>query len=194
MSIVIGITGGIGSGKSTIAAIMAEKLSAPIIDADKIAKEAYKSQEIIKKIKTFFGEKIFDNTSVINLSQLSNIVFSDEKKLLELNNIIHPYVMDEIINLIAELTSENKYIILDVPLPNETFVSICNKIVVVTAPIEIKISRVMKRSNLSRDSVIKRIEKQLPQDKYAALADYIIENSSDIDALSDKINHFIKSL
>ena len=88
MSKVIGITGGIGSGKSTVSRILSEKLNAPILDADKISKQAMKSPEIILKIKQFFGEVIFDNPELINREKLSNIVFSNEEKLLELNKIV----------------------------------------------------------------------------------------------------------
>ena len=194
MSKVIGITGGIGSGKSTVSRILAEKLNAPILDADKIAKQAVNSQEIILKIKKFFGEAIFDNPELINREKLSNIVFSNEDKLLELNKIIHPYVMEEIEKKVNELKGNNEYILLDVPLPNESFINISDKIIVVVANKETRIKRVMSRSNLSKESVEKRMEKQMPTENYIKLADFIIKNNGSMEELVEKINEICKEV
>jgi dephospho-CoA kinase len=194
MSKVIGITGGIGSGKSTVSRILSEKLNAPILDADKIAKEAVNSPEIISKIKKFFGESIFDNPQIINREKLSDIVFSNENKLLELNKIIHPYVIEEIEKKVNELKQDNEYIILDVPLPNESFINLSDKIIVVVANEETRIKRVMTRSNLSEDSVKKRIEKQMPVENYIKLADFLIKNNSSMVDLVEKINEICEKI
>jgi dephospho-CoA kinase len=194
MSKVIGITGGIGSGKSTVSRILSEKLNAPILDADKIAKEAVNSPEIILKIKKFFGESIFDNPQIINREKLSDIVFSNENKLLELNKIIHPYVIEEIEKKVNELKQDNEYIILDVPLPNESFINLSDKIIVVVANEETRIKRVMTRSNLSEDSVKKRIEKQMPVENYIKLADFLIKNNSSMVDLVEKINEICEKI
>lgn len=194
MSKVIGITGGIGSGKSTVSRILSEKLNAPILDADKIAKEAINSPEIISKIKKFFGESIFDNPQLINREKLSDIVFSNENKLLELNKIIHPYVIEEIEKKVNELKQDNEYIILDVPLPNESFINLSDKIIVVVANEETRIKRVMTRSNLSEDSVKKRIEKQMPVENYIKLADFLIKNNGSMEELSEKIEEICKKI
>jgi len=187
MSKVIGITGGIGSGKSTVSRILSEKLNAPILDADKISRQAMNSPEIISKIKQFFGEVIFDNPNLVNREKLSNIVFSNEEKLLELNKIIHPYVMAEIAKKVEELKEYNEYVLLDVPLPNQDFINLSNKIIVVIANEENRIKRVMKRSNLSEESVKKRISKQMKTDNYIKLADFIIKNNGSIEELEEKI-------
>ncbi len=194
MSKVIGITGGIGSGKSTVSRILSEKLNAPILDADKIAKEAVNSPEIILKIKKFFGESIFDNPQIINREKLSDIVFSNENKLLELNKIIHPYVIEEIEKKVNELKQDNEYIILDVPLPNESFINLSDKIIVVVANEETRIKRVMTRSNLSEESVKKRIEKQMPVENYIKLADFLIKNNSSMVDLVEKINEICEKI
>lgn len=194
MSKVIGITGGIGSGKTTVSNILSEVLNAPILDADKISKQAMNSPEIILKIKQFFGEIIFDNPTLINREKLSNIVFSNEQKLLELNKIIHPFVMKEIAKKIDELKKENEYIILDVPLPNEDFITLSNKIIVVVANEENRIKRVMKRSKLSEEAVKKRIAKQMNTENYIKLADIIIKNNGNLEELQDKVNEICSNI
>ncbi len=194
MSKVIGITGGIGSGKSTVSRMLAEKLNAPILDADKISKQAMNSPEIISKIKKFFGEVIFETPELINREKLSNIVFSNEEKLLQLNKIIHPYVMQEIAKKVDELKINNKYILLDVPLPNEDFINLSNTIIVVVANEENRIKRVMKRSGLSREDVKKRIAKQMNTENYIKLANFVVKNNGDLIELEDKINEIKLSL
>jgi len=188
MSKVIGITGGIGSGKSTVSGILAEKLNAPILDADKISKQAMNSPEIILKIKKFFGEVIFDNPELINREKLSNIVFSNEEKLFELNRIVHPYVMQEIAKQVDELKEKYEYVLIDLPLPNDEFIKLSDKIIVVVANEENRIKRVMKRSGLTEENVKKRMAKQMNTENYIKLADFIIKNNGNLEELVKNIN------
>lgn len=191
---VIGITGGIGSGKSTVSKLLSELLSAPIIDADIISKNALKDPEIIKRIKQFFGASIFDTNNLLNKEQLSKLVFSNEKKLLELNNIIHPFVMKKISDTIKDISTENNYILLDVPLPNKEFINLSDKILVVVANDEIRIKRASKRLNISEEDVKKRIEKQMPISNYIKLADCIIKNNGTLDELKDSLYELCEKL
>ena len=194
MATVIGITGGIGSGKSTVSALLSEILSAPILDADKISKNALKDKIIIEKIKNFFGASIFDSNGLLNKEQLSKLVFSSEKKLIELNNIIHPFVMQKIADTIDELATENKYILLDVPLPNSEFINLSDMIIVVVANDETRIKRAAKRLNISEDDVKKRIDKQMPISNYIKLADHIIKNNGTIEELKNNLYDFCENL
>ncbi len=194
MATVIGITGGIGSGKSTVSALLSEILSAPILDADKISKNALKDKVIIEKIKSFFGASIFDSNDFLNKEQLSKLVFSSEKKLIELNNIIHPYVMQKISDTIKELSNESKYILLDVPLPNAEFINLSDTILVVVANDETRIKRASKRLNISEEDVKKRIEKQMPISNYIKLADYIIKNNGTIEELKNNLYELCEKL
>lgn len=194
MATVIGITGGIGSGKSTVSALLSEILSAPILDADKISKNALKDKVIIEKIKSFFGASIFDSNDLLNKEQLSKLVFSSEKKLIELNNIIHPYVMQKISDTIKELSNESKYILLDVPLPNAEFINLSDTILVVVANDETRIKRASKRLNISEEDVKKRIEKQMPISNYIKLADHIIKNNGTTEELKNNLYEFCKKL
>ena len=194
MATVIGITGGIGSGKSTVSALLSDMLSAPILDADKISKNALKDEAIVEKIKNFFGASIFDSNGLLNKEQLSKLVFSSEKKLIELNNIIHPFVMQKIADTIKELSSENKYILLDVPLPNAEFINLSDTILVVVANDETRIKRAAERLKISEEDVKKRIEKQMPISNYIKLADHIIKNNGTIEDLKNSLYAFYEKL
>lgn len=190
MAIVLGITGGIGSGKSTVTQILSEILNAPILDADKLAKQALTDKEIIDKIKNFFGNQLFDKKNTLNKSELSKLVFGNGKKLLELNKIIHPYVMKKIAESIKELSKNYNYILLDVPLPNAEFINLSDKILVVVANDQIRIKRAMKRLNLSEEEIKKRISKQMPIENYIKLADYIIKNNNTLEDLKTNLHEF----
>lgn len=190
MATVLGITGGIGSGKSSTTKILSEILNAPILDADIIAKQALTDEAIINKIKNFFGSQLFDKENSLNKSELSKLVFGDAKKLLELNKIIHPYVMKKIAESIKELSAENKYILLDVPLPNAEFINLSDKIIVVVANDETRIKRAVKRLNISEEEVKERISKQMPIENYIKLADYIIKNNGTLDELKNNLYDF----
>ena len=194
MATVIGITGGIGSGKSTVSALLSEILSAPILDADKISKSALKDETIIAKIKNFFGTSIFDSNGLLSREQLSKLVFCSEKKLIELNNIIHPFVMQKIADAIKELSAEHKYILLDVPLPNSEFINLSDIILVVVANDETRIKRASKRLNISEEDVKKRMEKQMPISNYIKLADHIIKNNGTIEELKNSLYIFCEEL
>ena len=191
---VIGVTGGIGCGKTTFAKLLSFELKAPILDADKIAHEAYFDKDIIIKICETFGNDILDETNNINKSKLSNIVFSNSEKLSNLNAIIHPFVINSIITQIASLSQNYKYIIVDIPLPVDEFIKLSDFIITVWANLDIRIKRVMERTNLSESDVVNRIKKQMPQDKYEALADYIVYNNNSIDELKNKVKDILSKL
>ncbi|MBQ7668697.1 MAG: dephospho-CoA kinase [Clostridia bacterium] len=191
---VIGVTGGIGCGKSTVSAIISKKLNAPILDADKIAKDAMHSKEIVTKLCNFFSKDIFDGSGNIDRKKVANIAFSDQSKLKKLNGIIHPYVMKEIAEQINKLAFNNDFIILDVPLPNDDFKKLCDYIITVWSDLDNRITRIKTRSNFSEDEIIARIKKQMPQEDYEALANCVIYNNGSIEELNSKIDTTISQI
>ncbi|MEM7819873.1 MAG: dephospho-CoA kinase [Candidatus Aenigmatarchaeota archaeon] len=166
---IIGITGSFGSGKTTVANIFKD-LGAYVIDADKIAKQLMKNKKIKSKIKNEFG--------TINRKNLSDVVFSDKRKLLKLNKIVHPIVIKEIKNRIKK--SKNKIIVVDVPLLFEAKMEkFFDKIIVVNCDKKMQIKRLIKKGFEKRD-ILKRIKSQLPIEKKLKFADYVIDNNMDI--------------
>lgn len=170
----IGLTGGIGSGKSTIAKIF-NTLGIPIFDADAVAKSIMQNNASVKtQLINAFGPEIFEQTT-LNRKYLAAIVFKDASKLKQLNNITHPATIQAAEDWIALQSAP--YIIKEAALLFEAkSASNLDFIIGVQAPIELRVRRAMKRSNLSEKAVMQRIEKQMDNDKKMQLCDFIIVN------------------
>ena len=192
MTKIIGLTGGIGSGKTTIANYFM-KSGVPVYIADDEARKIMQSDEIIEEIKKTFGIDIFEN-GILNREKLAQIVFNDPEKLKLLNAIIHPAVKKHFRNWI--LNHKNApFIIYEAAILFESgSYKDCDKIITVTAPMESRIQRVIHRDNSSREQVLKRINAQWNDDQRIAKSDYVIENDSIENAKSevDKILKILK--
>ena len=178
----IGITGGIGSGKTTACRLF-EKLGVPVYYADARAGFIQNNDPaLIESIKQLFGEGIYINGS-LDRQSLGKIVFSDKSKLDALNNLVHPAVFKD-----AQDWQEKQrlagaaYTLKEAALLFETgsYKSL-DKIIVVSAPLELRIERVMSRDNLSKAEVLKRIGNQMPQEEKEKLADFILYNINLVD-------------
>lgn len=182
-STIIGLTGGSGCGKTTVANILKE-LGGYIIDADKIAHEVIKKgQKAYYEIIDFFGKNILTKEKDIDRKALGSIVFSNEEKLKALNSITHKYILKEIKYQIDSMKKEGvyKYIVLDAPLLIETNLhKIVDTVWVVYAEKEDRIKRLLKRDNLPREIIIKRIESQTDFEKIKPFADFIIYNKDNL--------------
>ena len=182
---VIGILGGIGSGKSAVAAEFA-KLGCEVIDADKIAHELLDQPEVRQRIVGLFGEGILDSAEKIDRKKLADIVFADAQRLASLNNIIHPLVLkraEELIDLYKH-RAEVKAIVLDIPLLVEVgWAKRCDKLIFVDCQRQIRIDRVKKMGVFDENQIKIRENFQISLDKKARLADNIVDNNSDFSAL-----------
>ena len=191
---VIGVTGGMGCGKSTVSRVLADKLNAPILDADRIAHSAFSCRQILDDLCVFLGNDIVDKNGDVDKKKISDIVFADTAKLEKLNSLIHPFVMNSIREQIDVLSKTSEFIIVDIPLPNDDFVDLSDFIITVWADLDIRIERILTRSNLSRDEVIARIKKQMSQDEYETLADVVIYNNGNVEELINKINNVFEKI
>ena len=174
----IGLTGGIGSGKTTIAKIF-EELGTPIYYADIEAKKILCTDIIKSRIRDKWGSTLFFENGNINKAELANIVFNDNTELQFLNSIIHPQLMKDF-----EYWAKNKelqnnnYVIMEAAILFEAgFHLDVDKVVCISAPEDERIKRVMARDNVTKDQVISRIKSQWPQDKIIEISDYEIKNS-----------------
>jgi len=174
--LIIGITGCIGSGKSTVARMFKAK-DCQLIDADKLAHRLLATGSFVyKKIVANFGKSILRRNNSIDRAKLAKIAFVDKKALAKLNRIVHQAVIAEIKRRIKN--SDKKIVILDAALIIETGLrKMFDKLVVVTARREQQILRSQKRLALSRAEIVRRMKYQISQNEKLRLADFIIDNS-----------------
>ena len=177
---IIGILGGVGSGKSTVAAEFA-KLGCKVIDADKIAHELLESEAVKEKIVASFGKAILDSAGKINRKKLGDVVFADADKLSLLNNIIHPLVLERAEQLIKQINRQNqiKAIVLDMPLLAEVgWDRRCDKIIFVDCKRQLRINRAKKPSLFDENQRKIRENFQISLDNKRNIADNVIDNNS----------------
>ena len=185
---IIGLVGTSGSGKTTICDILKKGENATIIDADKIAKKLSKKGTLyFKSIVECFGAHIIDEKGELKRKELAEIIFEDDKKREELNQLTFIYVVDEIKRLIS-LSSAKEFIVIDAPLLFESNLNqICDFVIGVIAPNEVKVERIMKRDNIEEDLALKRLNIQKDNDFIRENSDFIIENVKDIEYLKEYI-------
>lgn len=185
------LTGGIACGKSTVSRLLS-LAGFIIIDADIIAKEQLNLH--INEAKKLFGDKICDN-DIINRKKLANIVFSSQKQRIKLNNLLHPYIREEIMQRAYELEKLRLPYVMDIPLYFESGSYKCKVSVVVYTSKEIQLERLISRDKISEKEAIKRVNSQIDINKKRDMADLVIDNSYSIEHLekeTDKIIDFIR--
>lgn len=190
---VIGITGGIGTGKSTAAKIFAER-GVRVLDADEISKKVTGPQgSALEFIRALLGNKAVDSSGNLNRKYVASLVFSDRTKLDKLSAIIHKQVLEEIgLELEKEREKATKVIILDVPIPvQKGFLDVCNQVWVISADEQVRLSRIMDRG-MDADDAKRRMAMQMTREEYENLADIVIENNEGEDKLREKIEVHIK--
>lgn len=194
MTYILGLTGGIASGKSTVSAYLAQN-GASIIDADLIARQVVaKKSSGLKQIVAKFGEEILTASGELDRKKLGKLVFSNKELLKALTDITGPLIRAEILREIeAAKKAQVKLVVLDIPLLFETgYQTLCDKVMVVTIPSEVQLERVMKRDNLSAAEARKRIANQLPASKRNELADVLIDNSKSVAETYQQVLKWLK--
>jgi dephospho-CoA kinase len=178
---VIGLTGGIASGKSTVAN-MIRNLKLPLIDSDQIAKTVLLKEEVKTELRNAFGEAIFDEHGVLSRKKLAHIIFSNETKRKELNHIVHPLVREEILNQLKNIYQDKKVVFVDVPLLYESgFDGLTDQVIVVYVPKEIQLDRLIKRNHIEKSYAQQQINAQDDLEKKAKKADYVIDNQRSVE-------------
>lgn len=174
MTKIIGLTGGIGSGKTTVAKQF-ETLGVPVYIADTEAKKIIDLPTTIELVKNEFGNSILDD-GILNREKLAKIVFENPEKLQKLNSIIHPLVKAHFQKWIQE-NKNYAFVIKEAAILFESgSYKDCDKIITVVAPLEIRIERVLKRDKTNYESVIKRVQNQWTDEMRIVKSDYVIEN------------------
>ncbi len=180
---IIGITGGVGAGKSTVLDYLREQFHAYVIQADQVGHQVMEPGEICySQVIALFGEHILKKDKTIDRKAVSDVVFGNEEKLKKLNGIIHPAVRQSVLEEI-QLQKEKKTAIVVVEaalLLEEHYEKFCDKVWYVHTDREIRISRLMENRGYSREKSESIISSQASDEYFAKHADYIIRNNGDI--------------
>jgi dephospho-CoA kinase len=183
MSLVIGLTGGIASGKSTVSAMFTD-MGITVIDADIEARLAVEpGEKAYNDIVSQFGTEILEENGTINRPKLGEIIFNNEEKRLLLNSIVHPAVRERMAQKRAQAEAANeKAVVLDIPLLFESkLTGLIEKIILVYVDEQTQLERLMKRNGFSEEEASARIKSQMPLKDKVSLADAVINNSGSIE-------------
>lgn len=194
---VIGLTGGIASGKSVVSQAL-QALGAEIINADEIAHNVVDPfKPAWNEIINLFGKEILNEDNTINRKKLGEIVFNDREKLMQLNQITHPHIIKEISNSIKEagLANRQAVVLVEVPLLYETHMDkLFDEIWVTWVDRETQIKRLMERDGISEEDALKRIEAQIPLDEKAKRADLVIDNNHNLEETIAKVTRYFNNI
>lgn len=198
-TVVIGLTGGIGSGKSTVANLF-EKAGLKVLKADDIAKKIMAGDaELQKLLKTEFGDDVF-KSDILQADFLAAKVFGSthehRKNLRKLNSLVHPRVLDELLKEINALAENGeKLIIVEIALLYEIELEDAfDYVITVDAPEDVRIKRTMERSKISEEEIRHRIAEQIPAEDKKAWADFVIDNSKDFKTLENSVDFVLSFL
>ena len=186
--ILVGLTGGIGSGKSTVSQLLFER-GAIIVDADAVARELQQpGTEVLRLMAEAFGQEICNADGSLNRQAVADKVFGNAEALKILNGIVHPAIGKEMNRRIEEQRSTNNVVVLDIPLlvenPRE---GLCG-VIVVDVPVDIAVDRLVSARGMAKDDAEARVSRQASREDRKAIADKVIDNSRDLEFLRQQVD------
>ena len=187
----VGLTGGIGSGKTTVSNLFHD-LGAPVIDTDIISHELVANdQSVLKEIVDAFGDDIVLDDGTLDRKQLAQIVFNDKKSRRQLENILHPKIRTEVKNQIQTYNSKSpapQYVVIVIPLLFETgFRDLIDRILVITSDENIRIERIIQRDHRDKNEIRSIIDSQVTDEIRTSKADDVIENNNNLKELENQV-------
>jgi len=186
--IVVGLTGGIGSGKSTVSERLAAK-GAVIVDADRIARDLqHPGSPVVVAMAERFGPEIIGADGSLDRAAVAKIVFNDADALADLNAIVHPAMQAEIESQITAHRGSERVVILDFPLLTENPRPGLSAIIVVDVDPELAIERLVEQRGMDRNDAMARVASQASRNDRLATASHVIDNSGDLNDLQDRID------
>lgn len=186
--ILVGLTGGIGAGKSTVSAMLAER-GAVIVDADRIARDLQSpGSPVLAAMVARFGVHILLDDGALDRSAVAEIVFNDKAALADLNGIVHPAMQDEIKRQIDARRDTDRVVVLDFPLLGENPRDGLSATIVVDIPVEAAVQRLVEQRQMSHDDAQARISSQISREQRLEKATHVIDNSGDRDALEAQVD------
>ena len=193
--LVLGLTGNIGCGKSSVSTIFMEN-NIKVVDADIVARQIFDDKNLLNEVFSTFGESIRNQDGSLNRRALGNIVFNDDEKLILLNNLTHPKIKQKILSKVEEYKNQGeKIVVIDAALLIEDdYIPYIQKLILITCRKEIQINRIIARDNCTKEEAISRINSQMSQEERVKFADYIIDNSNSFEELQKKVLELISVL
>ena len=187
--IVVGLTGGIGAGKSTVSSMLAER-GAAIVDADQIARDLQApGSPVLTSMAERFGAQIINSDDgSLDRAAVAQIVFSDEQALKDLNGIVHPAMQDEIQRQIDEHRDTDRIVVLDFPLLGENPRKGLSATIVVDIPVEVAVQRLVDQRGMDEDDARARITSQISREERLATATHVLDNGGDMAMLSGQVD------
>ena len=186
MTVIVGLTGGIAMGKTTISQFLKSK-AIPVVDADQIAHEILTVDEVKVKLMDTFGESILDKNQNIDRRKLGPIVFNDQRQLEKLNIIVQPYIRTEIVRQL-DTFSASKVVVLDAPvLFEQGYEKMVDYLLVIKTSAQIQVERLMQRDSLNEIDAQKRIQAQMPIEEKVKKADIVIDTSGTIEETRSQV-------
>ncbi len=191
----IGLTGQTGAGKSTVSEF-AKKMGYKVIDADKVAREVMKSgSECVKRLAEVFGSDIIKDDGSLNRKLLAQRAFSSKENTTVLNSITHPAIIARVREYIDIYAKENDVILFDAPQLFESGGDrICDSIIAVTAPVDVRLQRILFRDGISEKEALMRINAQFGEDFFRANCDHIIDGSRSLEDVERQFEEIMKKV
>jgi dephospho-CoA kinase len=193
MTMVIGLTGGIATGKTTVSNYLKE-LGYPVIDADVIARQVVEpGTKGLRMITDTFGEKVLTSDGQLDRQQLAQWVFTSSELLQQLNQILQPIIRERIQELIS--TSKDSVVVIDVPLLYEQhYEELCDVVMVVSVQPQQQLKRLMNRNNLTMDEAKNRVASQMPLSSKERLADVVIDNNGSVKETRQQVKKWLNQV
>jgi dephospho-CoA kinase len=195
--ILLGVTGGIASGKTAVARML-EELGAPIIDFDVLSRVVVEPDKPAwKEIVAYFGEQVLQDDRTLDRKKLSEIVFRDLEKRKKLESFIHPRIYGEFSRLVKEFAAQDSGAVIQAVVPLLYEVNLqyfFHKVLLVYTPEEIQIERLMKRDGISREMAVNILSSQLPLEEKRSYADFIVDNSGSLEETKKQVQEVWKKL
>jgi dephospho-CoA kinase len=190
--LVLGITGGSGSGKSQVCKLLAS-MGACIIDADEIGHAVTQREDVLKEITVEFGREVLNSDGSLNRKALGQIVFSSKSALEALNIITHSLIAEETKKILSE--SDAEVICIDAALLQDAKMKeLCSFVIAVVAPINMRLKRIMQRDNLTEEQAMARIHSQMTDAQYAHSADFVILNNGNVENLNRRVIEIFETI
>jgi dephospho-CoA kinase len=191
---IIGLTGGIGSGKSEVSKILAE-LGCVVADSDSMARQVLKEKDVIDEIVRWWGHRVLDDAWQVNRAAVAAIVFNDPEERKKLEGLVHPRVEAMRRKQFAAAPARSPALVIDAPLLVEAGLDAdCDSVWFVDCPREKRLERVHRQRGWDEQEFARREESQMPLDEKRSRADYVVANDGDRHHLADQVRRFLNEI